>query len=542
MRTLFCTLLLLCSIWNAKLMGCTNIIVTKGASSNQSNMIAYTCDGEFHPRLQKTPAQNHQPGDSITIHSWAGNVVGKIAQVPHTYAVLGYHNMNEHQVAMGETTFGGREELIDTTKFLNYWDLMFITLQRAKTAREAIKVLTDLVAEYGYASSGESFSICDKEEAWLLEMIGPGPGGKGAQWVAVKIPDGTICAHANKARIGEFPLDDPDNCIYSDNVIDFAIEKGYYDPNSGEAFRFNEVYDPATPSSLRYCATRVWSIFRRAAPSQEFSPDYHRGVIGAKRYPLWIKPDSKLATADVMRLIRDHYEGTPYDMTKGMEAGAFNSPNRWRPLVWKVNEEEYAWERCISTYNTGFSIVTQSRNLPDQLGLVWYGVDDTYFTCYAPIYICSNTIHKSYNTGSLQKFSMESVWWVFNLVANYANTKYAYIVKDVQQEQSKIENAFFENQKQIERKALQTLKEDKQKGIAFLTNYSFDAMQNVYNGWKELNTKLITKYNDGYIKDDKGRPQSVGYPLKWRKAVIQDKDYKLPVWDTSKTTQEPQDY
>lgn len=521
---------------------CTNIIVTKGASANKSNMIAYTCDGEFHPRLQKTPAQDHLPGDSISIRNWAGNAIGKIAQVPHTYAVLGYHNMNEHQVAMGETTFGGREELIDTTKFLNYWDLMFITLQRSKTAREAIKVLTGLVEEYGYASSGESFSICDKKEAWLLEMIGPGSGGKGAQWVAIKIPDGQICAHANKARIGAFPLDDPENCLYSDNVIDFAVEKGYYNPNSGEPFRFNEVYDPATPASLRYCSTRVWSIFRRAAPSQNFSADYHRGVKGAKRYPLFIKPDKPLATADVMSLIRDHYEGTPYDMTQGLEAGAFQSPNRWRPLVWKVEGEEYAWERCISTYNTGFSIVTQSRDFPDELGLVWYGVDDSYFTCYAPVYICSDSIPKTYNTGTLQKFSMESVWWVFNLVANYTNTKYAYIVKDVQQKQEEIENGFFAQQEEIENKAIKLLNKDKAKGAAMLASYSYQAMEDVYERWKELSATIFTKYNDGYVKDAKGRPQNVGYPLEWRKRVLQDKAHKLPVWDKTSRTAEPEDY
>lgn len=542
MRLLPFLLLLAFHIINTTAWSCTNVIVTKSASSNRSNMIAYTCDGEFHPRLQKTLAQNYLPGDSITIHSWAGNTIGKIAQVPHTYAVLGYHNMNEHQVAMGETTFGGREELVDTTKFLNYWDLMFITLQRSKTAREAIKVLTDLVAEYGYASSGESFSICDKEEAWLLEMIGPGAGGKGAQWVAIKIPDGKICAHANKARIGTFPLDDPENCIYSDNVIDFAIEKGYYDPNSGKPFEFNKAYDPDTPTNLRYCATRVWSIFRRAAPSQHFSSDYHRGVKGAERYPLWVTPDKPLSTADVMRLIRDHYEGTPFDMTQGLEAGAFQSPNRWRPLVWKIDDEEYAWERCISTYNTGFSIVTQSRNLPNALGLVWYGVDDSYFTCYAPVYICTDDIPKSYSTGSLQEFTMESVWWVFNLVSNYANTKYSYIVKDIQKEQTKIENGFFTKQEEIEVQALNLWQEDKTKAAEMLASYSFKAMENVYKRWKKLSAALITKYNDGYVKDEKGHPQNVGYPMEWRKRVIQDKGHKLPVWEEATPAEEPKDY
>ena len=319
---------------------CTNLLVTKGASEDGSVMITYTCDGEFHPILEYHPASDHGPNDSLEITDWSGKVRGKVKQVPHTYAVVGL--MNEYQLTIGETTFDGREELQNPDGLLEYWDMMQLALERAKTAREAIKVMTDMVEQYGYRSTGETFSIADPKEAWIMEMIGPDSGGHGAEWVALKIPDGYISCHANKARIGEFPLKDKKNCLYSSNVISFAIEKGYYDPKSGEPFRFCDAYCPPTPKNQRYADTRVWSIFRRAAPSQNFSPDYHRGVEGAKPYPLWIKPDKNLSVADVFSLMRDHYEGTPYDMTKGIDAGPYGSPDHWRPITWTVDSVEYA--------------------------------------------------------------------------------------------------------------------------------------------------------------------------------------------------------
>jgi dipeptidase len=422
---------------------------------------------------------------------------------------------------------------------------MKIALQRSKTAREAIKVMTDLVAEYGYGSTGESFSIADKNEAWLLEMIGMGPGRTGAVWVAVKIPDGYICAHANRSRIGEFPLDDPENCIYSPNVISFAEEMGYYKKRKDGPFRFNDVYDPATPASLRYCESRVWSIFRRAAPSQTFSPDYHRGVKGAERYPLFIKPDKKLLVGDVMSLIRDHYEGTEFDQTKGLAAGPFGNPNRWRPLVWDYEGREATWERCISTYNTGFSIVTQSRShLPDAIGgVVWYGVDDSYFTCYSPVYACVDSIPPCFSKGNIVEFTMESVFWVFNLVSNYTNTKYSYIVKDVQREQTRIENHFFAKQDSIEQAAYAIHKMDSLYTIGYLTDYSFNQMEYVFEEWTKLSAGILSKYNDGYIKNERGRPENAGYPKAWKDEVMKDgKGYYLPVWEKNKKTKEPRDY
>jgi dipeptidase len=500
--------------------GCTSVLVTKGASADGSVMITYTCDGEFHPHLEYTPRADHEPGDSLDITDWHGNVRGRVAQVAHTYAIVDL--INEHQLAIGETTFGGREELENPEGLLHYWDLMWLALQRAKSAREAIRVMADLVGDYGYRSTGESFSIADTEEAWIMEMIGPGEGGSGAIWVALKVPEGHICCHANKARIGEFPLDDPENCLYSSNVISFAVERGYFDPASGVPFRFCDVYCPPTAEKLRYCSTRVWSIFRRAAPSRELSPDYHRAVEGAEPYPLWIEPDSKLSLADLISLMRDHYEETPYDMTRGVDAGTFGNPNRWRPIEWMVDSVKYAWERPVSTQQTGFSIVAQCRSwLPDAVGgVLWYGVDDTYTTCYMPLYCCMDSLPTSYTTGSLQEFSWDSAWWIFNLVANYACLKYSHMMPEIRSVQDEIETKFLHMQPSVEKTAVDLLKADPGLARRYLTDYSISQAEMVMSRWQELAVHLITKYNDGYVKDEDGRPQEVGYPDEWLREVL----------------------
>lgn len=510
---------------------CTNLLVTKGASKDGSVMLTYTCDGEFHPILTYTPAADHQPGDSLEIRDWSGKLRGKIAQPAHTYAVV--RLMNEHQLVIAETTFSGREELINPNGLLHYWNLMQFALQRAKTAREAIKVITGLVEEYGYRSSGESFSIADTKEAWILEMIGPGPGGKGALWVAVMIPDGYISAHANKARIGRFPMNDPKHCLYSANVKSFAIEKGYYDPTSGEPFLFNEAYCPSTPKNLRYAETRVWSLFRRAAPSSNLSPDYHRGKTGAVRYPLWIKPDKKLSLQDVFALMRDHYEGTAYDMTKGVDAGPYGSPYRWRPMNWKVDSVEYAWERPISTQQTGFSMVSQSRSwLPDEIGgVLWYGVDDTYTTCYFPLYCSISDVPKSFAVGKLNKFNWDSAWWVFNFVANFANLRYSCMLPEIQALQKELEGGMIAMQPAIEDTALRLMKKNPQAMKNYLSEYSVSRGEMVVKRWQALGEHLICKYNDGYIKDEKGRPHEEGYPESWLRRVVKERpeQFKLPL-------------
>lgn len=513
---------------------CTSLLVSKGASADSSVMITYTCDGEFHPTLEYSPAADYPPGDSLEITDWGGKVRGKIAQVSHTYAVVDL--MNEHQLAISETTFDGRPELRNPEGLLHYWDLMSLALQRARTAREAITVITDLVEEYGYRSTGESFSIADTKEAWILEMIGPGEGGQGAHWVAVRVPDGTISCHANKARIGEFPLDDPENCLYSDDVISFAIEKGYYDPESGEPFRYCDAYCPSTPKNCRWADGRVWSILHRVAPSRDFSPDRHRGVAGAEPYPLFVKPDRKISLADVFVLMRDHFEGTPYDMTVGPDAGPFGCPIRWRPLQWRADSTdtigpEYAWERAISTQQTGFSFVSQSRGwLPDKVGGVyWYGVDDTYTTCYSPLYCGITAIPSSYMVGELNAFTWESAWWVFNFVANFANLRYSAMVPEILAVQQELERKFLALQPAIEKTATELHRTDSVLMVQYLTDYSVTHAEQVVKRWRDLANHLLTKFNDGYIKDERGRPQQVGYPSKWYRRVIDDRgdDFRL---------------
>ena len=539
MLRVICLLCCLIGVGNLATRACTNLLVTPGASKDGSAMLVYLNDGEWIQQLQKYPAADHLPGELLKV----GN--GEVAQPGHTYGRIGFQ-MNEKQVAIGETTFTGREELWNHGLFLKYWHLMELALDRSASARQAIEVMTSLVEKYGYGSEGESFSIADKHEAWILDMIGTGDGKPGAVWVAVRLPDGTISAHANHSRIGEFPLDDPENCLYSENVIELATKRGYYDPRSGEPFRFNEVYCPATPATLRYCESRVWSIFRRAAPSLNLSPDYHRGVVGAKRYPLFITPDQKLGLADVMSLLRDHYEGTPWDMTKGLEAGPYGSPNRNRPLSFRVEGESCAWERPISNVNTAFSFIGQCRSwLPDEIGgLMWYSPDDTYTNCYTPFYPSMTSTPDAYAHGDQGKFSWQSAWWAFNFVSNYINLKYSYMIKDVQHVQARLEKQALAQQDSVEQSALDLYEENPQAAVAYLQDYSFKTANQVVAEWRALGQHLITTYIDGYTNDENGPEQSTGYPQKWYDRVVKDKpSLKNAVWeDRQKKSDEPKSY
>ena len=525
------TLIILSIFLTSLAFSCTNFIVTKGASVDGSTMMVYTNDGEWLYHLKMSPNQKHKKGDVIKFSIPGTDSFLEIPQPSETYKKLGFQ-MNEHQVAIGETTFTGRENLWNKKLPLKYWHLMGLALDRAKTAREAIAVITSLVEEYGYGSEGESFSIIDPNEAWVLEMIGTGDGKPGANWVAIRIPDGAISAHANKARIGSFPLDDPDNCIYSKNVVDFAIGKGYYDPNSGEPFAFNLAYNPLSPDRLRYCESRVWSLFRRAAPEQEFSSDYHRGVEGADRYPLFVFPKEKLSVANVMDLVRDHYEGTEIDMTKGIEAGPFSTPQRWRPLSWEKGNDTYAWERPISTYNTCFSFIAQCQSeLPNDLGgICWFGFDDTYFTCYLPIYMGIEETPESYRKGNIRQYDPSSTWWAMNFVSNYANLKYSYMIKDIQLVQHKLEKQMIAENDSIQKAFLGAKKHDK---TAVLQNYVNSRAELILKEWNDLGYKLIAKYNDGYIKPDSGGVLSPGYPQEWKDAIIMDdsKKHLIPAWN-----------
>ena len=511
---------------------CTSLLVSKGASTDGSVMITYACDAEFVGRMRYIPAMDHGDDQYIEIRKRGGEV-HKITQVPHTYKVVG--NVNEHQVAIGETTTSGRRELYNPDGVLGYGQLMELMLQRASTAREGIKVIVELVEEYGYNGPMEAFSISDPEEAWFMELSGKGPGELGAIWVAIRVPDGYISCHANLSRIGEIPFDDKENCMYCDDIVSFAVDKGYYDPDSGEPFRFNLAYCPPTPSSLHACASRVWSIFRRCAPSLKLSPDYHRAVEGAEPYPLFIKPDEKISLEDVFSLLRDHYEGTEFDMTIGVDAGPFGSPYRWRPLGWELDGVAYAWERPVATQQTAYSFVSQSRSwLPDAIGGInWYGVDDAYTNCFVPFYCCVDGVPEVYQAGDLQEFTWDSAWWVFNFVANFANLKYSYMVKDIQQEQSRLEKIAFESQEVVEKAAVELHKTNPDMVVRYLTTYWNAHAEYVIKEWIKLGENLICKYNDGYVKDENGRARGVGYPEEWLRRVIKERpgQFKLMEWD-----------
>ena len=505
-----------------KAFPCTNLIVTKGASTDGSAYLVYTNDGEWLYHLQIFQAKDYPKGEMVSFSNRHG-VKGEIPQVRHTYKLIGFH-MNEFQLSVGETTFGGRDELMNQkTGFLEYWHLMRLALERAKTAREAIAVMTSLVEKYGYASEGESFSIADPNEAWLLEMVGKGDE-KGAVWVARKIPDGMVLAHANHSRIGEFPLNDPENCLYAKDVIKFAIKKGYYDPKSGKPFRFNEAYNPMVKYRMKYTASRVWSLYRRISPSLNLSADYCLGKDDSQPYPLWIKPDKKLRLVDVMNLVRDHYEGTPFDMTKGLAAGPFGSPNRVPPVSWQYDSTGYSWERPISVYYTAFSFVAQMRNfLPNEVGgIVWFGEDDTYLSCYHPVFLGANDVAESYKTGDMRKFSWQSAWWVFNFVSNYANLRFSDMSKDVRQVRDSMEQYFIAQTDTVVKTAMELQKKSSDDMHKYLTDYTVDAGNKLVKEWISLGELLITKYNDGFVKDKNGSPKSTGYPDEWKKRIIED--------------------
>ncbi|HOJ18233.1 MAG TPA: C69 family dipeptidase [Ignavibacteriaceae bacterium] len=508
---------------------CTNFIVTKGASKEGAVMITYTADSyHMYGELYHSPKGIFSEGTMLSIYEWdTGKFLGKIKQARETYNVVG--NMNEHQVVIGETTFGGREELVDPKGIMDYGSLIYIALQRAKTAREAIKIMTELAEEYGYYSSGESFSIGDANEAWILEMIGKGPDKKGAVWVAVRIPDGYVSGHANQARITTFPLNDPGNCIYSKDVISFAREMGYFSGKDSE-FNFTDAYNPLSFGGIRFCDARVWSLFRRVNSGIDKYMPYIKGE-SLERMPLYVKPENKLSVKDVMHLMRDHYEGTELDMTTGVACGPYSMPYRWRPLTFKYQGENYFNERPISTPQTGFSFITQARSdMPAEVGgVIWFGVDDTYMTVYYPQYACATDIsgHFKHGVASLKQFSWESAFWVFNFVSNYAYPKYSLIIDDIKTEQSKHEGFYIAEQQNVEKKALTLLKNSRSEAVEFLTNHSKETADKLVKDWRNFGEFLVMKYNDGVVKDEYGNPINVGYPEEFKKRMVDEAGDKI---------------
>ncbi len=504
---------------------CTNILVTKGASADGSTMITYAADShELYGELYFTPAGAHTFGAMREIVEWdTGKTLGRIPQAAVTYQVVG--NMNEHQLAIGETTFGGRKELAGPSGIIDYGSLMWIGLERAKTAREAIEVMTKLVDEFGYASTGESISIADPNEAWVLEIIGKGEKQKGALWVAVRVPDGTISAHANQARIRQFPLNDPKNAVYAKDVISFAREKGWF-AGKDEEFSFADAYAPLRGGTLRSCDGRVWSVFRRAAPSLNLSSDWILAVPGAKPMPWAVKPDRKLSTKDVMELMRDHFEGTELDMTKDIGAGPFVLPYRWRPMGFKVDGVDYVHERAISTQQTGYSFVAQLRSfLPNPVGgVLWFGVDDTYSTVYTPMYCGIREVPKSFAVGTadFSAFSWDSAFWVFNFVTNWAYSRYSDMIVDIRRAQDELEGRFLAEQPEIEKAALKLYGESPAAARDYLTTYSVGAGDMVFARWKKLGEHLLWKYMDGNVRDTQGNVTHPKYRDEWYRAIAKD--------------------
>jgi dipeptidase len=509
---------------------CTNFLISKGATTDGSTMITYAADShELYGELTLTPAGQHAPGEWRDIVDWdSGKFLGRIPQAPVTYWVVG--NMNEHQVSIGETTYGGREELAEgPAGIVDYGSLMYIAMERAKTAREAIEVMGAIVEQFGYASEGESFSIADPNEVWIMDLIGKGKGAKGAVWVARRVPDGYVSGHANQARIRQFPFNDPANCLYAKDVILFARDKGWF-KGKDEEFSFTDTYAPVTFDAKRYCESRVWCMFNRVAPSLKIPADYVLGKEGAEPIPLWIKPDHKLTVRDVQKLMRDHFEGTPFDMTKDVGAGPYGLPYRWRPMTWEVDGKKYLHERAVSTQQTGFSFVAQARSwLPDPIGgIFWFGVDDTYFTVYMPMYCGIFKVPQAFavGTGDFRSFSWDSGFWVFNFVANWAYTRYSDMVVDVQTEQNELESEFASDTPEIDRAALALHKSDPIMARELLTKYSVNQGDRVFARWKKLSEFLLWKYMDGNVKSMTFKTLEIGhpaYPDAWYRRIVKER-------------------
>ena len=502
MKRLLLAVLLL-TAYMANGWACTNFIVGKKASADGSVIVSYSADsyGMFG-YLCHFPAAQHAPGIMRDIYDWdSGKYLGKIKEAKQTYNVIG--NMNEFQVTIGETTFGGRPELVDSTGIMDYGSLIYVALQRSRTAKEAIKVMTDLVKEYGYYSSGESFSIADPNEAWIMEMIGKGPGVKGAVWVAVRIPDDCIAAHANQSRIHKFDMNDKENCLYSPDVISFAREKGYFS-GVNKDFSFADAYCPLDFSGLRFCEARVWSFYNMFSKSTGQS--YLSYIQGDSKepMPLYVKPDNKVSVRDIQHAMRDHYEGTALDITKDMGAGCFQMPYRLSPLTFNVDGQEYFNERPISTQQSAFVFVSQMRStLPDAIGgVLWFGLDDANMTVFTPVYCNTDKVPYPYQqkNGDCVTFSWDSAFWIYNWVADMIRPRYNLMVEDMRTVQNTLEDTYAQSQEGIESAALKLYQQNPAKAKEYLTNYTHMTAQTAVDSWKKLGEFLIVRYNDGAVK------------------------------------------
>ena len=525
-------------------LACTGLLVGKKASIDGSVMISYAADSHgLYGEMYHWPAAAWPKGATLDVVEWdTGKPLGTIAQVERTYNVVG--NMNEHQLAITESTFGGRRELRDTAGIMDYGSLIYITLQRAKTAREAIKVMTDLVAEYGYYSGGETFSIADKHEAWVMEMVGKGPGRKGAIWVAIRIPDDCISAHANQSRIQQIPFDDKENCLYAPDVVSFAREKGYFKGKDAD-FSFQQAYCPYDFGALRGCEARVWSFFRQYDSTMDQYTDFIKGDPTKQPMPLYIKPNRKLSVQDVQQGMRNHFEGTDLDMTKDAGAGPYKVPYRWRPMTFKVDGVEYTNERAIATQQTGFVIVPQMREwLPDEIGgILWFGVDDADMAVFNPVYASSVRVPECYRVGNgdLLNFSWTSAFWMHNWVANMAYHKYSFMIQDIRKVQQELENHYQEMIPAIDKAAQELYAKDPKEAVEFLTWFSTSTADNATARWKKLGEYLVVKYIDGNVKkEENGQfkrnayglpayPDFPGYDEEYYRSIVKSAGERLKV-------------
>lgn len=520
---------------------CSNLIVGKKASVDGSVMVSYNADdyGMFG-YLCHYPAGTHPKGTMRQIYDWDSGVYhGEIEEAPVTYNVIG--NINEFQLSIGETTYGGREEMVDSTGILDYGSLIYVTLQRAKTAREAIRVMTSLVEKYGYNSEGETFSICDPNEAWIMEMQGTGAGSKGVVWVALRIPDDAICAHANQSRIGKFNMKDKKNVLYSKNVISYARKMGWFNGKDSE-FSWKNTYAFPDFSGRRFCDARVWSFFNHYADGFD---RYLPWALGkdkdAEDMPLWIVPNRKLSVADVENGMRDHYEGTALALdTTSIGGGIYEMPYRPTPLTFTVDGKQYFNERPISTQQTAFTFVSQLRSwLPREIGgVLWFGNDDANMVAYTPVY-CGNTVQPAcYNTKGADAvtFSSDNAFWLCNMVSNMVYPRYSQLFPELKAVRDSLETSYFANQTSIEKQAADLYQTDKAAALKLLNNYSNAKADEMLANWKRLATRIIVKYNDMAVKKEKDGKllQSVtrpGYPASFgRKLVKETGDwYAVPV-------------
>ena len=543
MRLLFCTMLAATSVLAS--WACTNIIVGKRASVDGSVLVSYSADSYgCYGVMQHFAPGCHPQGSVRPVYDWETNAYkGTITEAPVTYNVVG--NMNEHQVTIAETTFGGREELVDTTGLLDYGSLIYIALQRSRTAREAIDVMTSLVEEYGYCSEGETFTLADPQEAWIMEMVGKGPGVKGAVWVAVRIPDDCVCAHANQSRIHRFMHYDKKECLFAKDVVSFARSKGLY-KGKDKDFDFAATYCPIDFSGARACEARVWGFYRLCVDGMDRYFEYASGKdLTATPMDLFYRPNKQLSVQDVQAAMRDQYEGTPLDMTHDAGAGVYQSPYRPRPLFWEHEGKKYFNERPIGTQQSSFTFVAQMRaSLPDAIGgVLWFANDDSKTSAYTPVYCCVDTIPACYTktSGDDVSFSFKSAFWMCNWVANMVYPRFSLLYPDLEKRRTALEKSFFNQQQEVEAKALQLYGQDSKKAVAYLTDYSTAMADRMMEEWMQLAQFLIVKYNDNVVKPETdgvflrtkdglgAKVQSVGYPKATYDRIIKETDDRFLV-------------